>query len=143
VKRIKDERLILLTLKNIRIAFILQTLGILAIFIGMIITSGPVRAFDSPLFLVMIIPTTVLSWLQLRVSADIESTSQKAKRHIPYYGWVLISCAIGLIFGYAIYLTDPRHPGNAFILGLIFFICLLAVYSANYYLRKKRDKDND
>lgn len=43
MKKIKDERLIIQNLKNIRIAFIVQTIGISAILIYEVVTKGPLQ----------------------------------------------------------------------------------------------------
>jgi len=40
MKRIRDERLLLQNLKNIRVAFIVQTLGVVAILVYQAVTEG-------------------------------------------------------------------------------------------------------
>ncbi|WP_100488190.1 branched-chain amino acid ABC transporter substrate-binding protein [Sporolactobacillus pectinivorans] len=143
MKKIKDERLILITLKNVRIAFIFQTLSILAILIYTAIVSGPNVAFDSPLFFVMTVTTVIFFYLQMGVSVDIEATEKKQKKRMPYYGLVLIASAIGLIVGLLLLTTDSNHPIDALISGFVFFGCFLAAFSFSYYLRKKREKEDD
>lgn len=54
MKKIKDERLIIQNLKNIRVAFIVQTLGLVAILIYHGITEGIVEVAKHPLWLVFI-----------------------------------------------------------------------------------------
>lgn len=49
VKKIKDERLILKTLKNIRIAFLFQSLGIIGILGYIGFTEGMDQTTKSPL----------------------------------------------------------------------------------------------
>jgi uncharacterized membrane protein YhaH (DUF805 family) len=142
VKKITDERLILVNLKNIRIAYVCQTIGILAVLIYMAITSGSAAATESPFFLVMLLTNVLLIFLQMRVTADIEST-KKRKKPLPYYVWVLISLAIGVLMGMISWFTDRQHPSNAWISGMIFFICFLGSFSLMYYLKKKRMEDDD
>jgi hypothetical protein len=66
VKKIKDERLILKTLKNIRIAFLFQSLGIIGILGYIGFTEGMDQATKSPLWLLFILTSIVLSYLQVK-----------------------------------------------------------------------------
>jgi FtsH-binding integral membrane protein len=142
VKKITDERLILVNLKNIRIAYVCQTVGILAVLIFMAITSGSAAATESPFFMIMLLSNTLLVFLQMRVTADIEST-RKRKKSLPYYVFVLISLAVGVLMGMIGWFTDQQHPSNAWISGTIFFVCFLGSFSLMYYLKKKRMDDDD
>lgn len=54
MKKIKDERLILQTLKNIRIAFLFQSLGIIGILGYIGFTEGIDQITKSPLWLLFI-----------------------------------------------------------------------------------------
>ncbi|TGA95835.1 branched-chain amino acid ABC transporter substrate-binding protein [Sporolactobacillus shoreae] len=143
MKKIKDERLNLVTLKNVRIAYLFQTVGILAIVIYTQFTSGPNAGFESPLFLVLILSSSLFLFLQMRVSADIEASEKKRKKPRPYYLYVILSLAFGVLMGLIIYLTDRQNPISALISGIVFFVCFLASYSVMYYLKKKRSSDDD
>ncbi|WP_353948684.1 branched-chain amino acid ABC transporter substrate-binding protein [Sporolactobacillus sp. Y61] len=142
MKRIKDERLILVTLKNIRIAFATQTLGILAILIYTAVSSGPDAAFASPLNFVMLLSNILLLVLQLNVSADVEETDKKQRKGLPFYAILLIPAGIGILMGLITFLSDRQHPVSSLIIGAVFFICFLASFSLMYYLRKKRKNDD-
>ncbi|MFT8318743.1 MAG: branched-chain amino acid ABC transporter substrate-binding protein [Sporolactobacillus sp.] len=143
MKKIKDERLILITLKNVRMAYVLQTLGILAILIYTGFASGSDAAFESPLFFVMMLSNMVLICLQLRVSIDIEATEKKHRKPLPYSAFILLSLGVGVLMGLVFFISDRQHPIGALISGAIFFICFLGSYSVMYYLRKKREKEDE
>ncbi|GGL46368.1 hypothetical protein [Sporolactobacillus putidus] len=144
MKRVTDERLKIDMLKNIRIVFIFQTLGILAILIYTGISKGPDAAFHSPLSLVFYGTGVILGFQQLRVSADMDEMGKhKLKKPMPYYGLVLIALAVGLGAGLLTFLTDPLHKLNAWIIGGVFFICFLAAYSVGYFIKKKRAEDDE
>lgn len=91
MKKIKDERLILITLKNIRMAYVIQTLGILAILIYTGFASGLNAVIESPLFSVMMLSNLFLIGLQMKVSADIEATEKKHRKPLPYSALILLS----------------------------------------------------
>ncbi|MET1249955.1 branched-chain amino acid ABC transporter substrate-binding protein [Sporolactobacillus sp. STCC-11] len=142
MKRITDERLILVNLKNFRIAYVCQTVGILAVLIYIAFTRGSRIAIESPFFLVLMLTNVLLIFLQMRVTADVEATEKKRKKTLPYYACVLISLAVGVLMGMISWFTDRQHPSFAWISGTIFFICFLGSFSFMYYLKKKR-MDND
>lgn len=56
----KDERLQIQSLKNIRIAFIVQTAGIFAILLYDMIKEGVMEARNNPLWLLFILTMVVL-----------------------------------------------------------------------------------
>ncbi|WP_332237340.1 branched-chain amino acid ABC transporter substrate-binding protein [Sporolactobacillus sp. KGMB 08714] len=145
MKRVTDERLKIELLKNIRIVFIFQTLGILAVLIYTGISRGADAAFQSPLFLVFTGTGVIISFLQMRVSADMDEMSKHRRRKpMPYYGLFLIALAVGLGVGLLNFVVDPLHKQFAWITGGVFFICFLTVYSVGYFNRKKRgEQDRD
>lgn len=77
------------------------------------------------------------------VTADIEASNKKRKKPLPYYIYVIISLAVGMLIGLILYMTDRQEPVFALISGIVFFGCFLSVYSIMYSLRKKRLEDND
>ncbi|MCI1881501.1 MAG: hypothetical protein LKI94_04850 [Sporolactobacillus sp.] len=143
MKKIKDERLQLITLKNIRIAFAFQTCALLAASIYTAFTKGPNAAIDSPVFLIMMLSGTLLAWLQTRVSGDIEASKPKRKKPHPYFFYVLIALGTGLLISLIFFFADRAHPWFALTGGGIFFICMLAAYTVMYYQRKRRERDEE
>ena len=143
MKKIKDERLILKTLKNIRIAFLFQSLGIIGILGYIGFTEGMDQATKSPLWLLFILTSIVLSYLQLSVSIDVEE-GEKDIKLTPYYKIILRSLIVGTIIAIIYIIFSPERPlFEALLTGSIFFICFLISYSVSYFIKKRRLQDND
>ncbi|MBJ7927956.1 MULTISPECIES: branched-chain amino acid ABC transporter substrate-binding protein [Bacillus cereus group] len=143
VKKIKDERLILKTLKNIRIAFLFQSLGIIGILGYIGFTEGMDQITKSPLWLLFILTSIVLSYLQLSVSIDVEE-GEKDIKLTPYYKIILRSLIVGTIIAIIYIIFSPERPlFEALLTGSIFFICFLISYSVSYFIKKRRLKDDD
>ncbi|WP_080345181.1 branched-chain amino acid ABC transporter substrate-binding protein [Bacillus cereus] len=143
VKKIKDERLILKTLKNIRIAFLFQSLGIIGILGYIGFTEGMDQITKSPLWLLFILTSIVLSYLQLSVSIDVEE-GEKDIKLTPYYKIILRSLIVGTIIAIIYIIFSPERPlSEAILTGSIFFICFLISYSISYFIKKRRLQDND
>ncbi|UHJ51556.1 branched-chain amino acid ABC transporter substrate-binding protein [Bacillus paranthracis] len=143
MKKIKDERLILQTLKNIRIAFLFQSLGIIGILGYIEFTEGLDQITKSPLWLLFILTSIVLSYLQLSVSIDVEE-SKKDIQLTPYYKLVFCSLIVGIIMAIIYIIFSPERPlFEAILTGSILFICFLVSYSVSYFIKKRRLQDND
>ena len=84
MKKIKDERLILKNLKNIRIAYIIQTVGILGILGYDLVTKGLDGMRENPLWLVFMITTVISAYLSMSISADHESNENPRKRALVF-----------------------------------------------------------
>lgn len=141
MKRIKDERLQLIMLKNIRIAFGFQTLGIIAILVYDGIKNGFPAVSNNPLWLIFIGTGVILSYLNIKVSVDAEETRAKeTKKQMPYYQKVLMALAIGTIIG-LIMVETGGTVRDSIITGVVIFVCFLVPYSILHYLRKKRSDD--
>ena len=139
MKVIKDERLIIKNLKNIRIAFIFQTICMIGMLIYEGITNGFMNAFNHPLWLVLLSTTVLLGYLNITISVDSYENDKISK--IPYYFIVLGSLGIGVIFS-LIMLFDPNSTAkDAVMVGVILFVCFLVPFSIGYYLIKKRARD--
>ncbi|SCN37035.1 Uncharacterized protein BC067498_04339 [Bacillus cereus] len=143
MKKIKDERLILKTLKNIRIAFLFQSLGIIGILGYIGFTEGMDQITKSPLWLLFILTSIVLSYLQLSVSIDVEE-GEKDIKLTPYYKIILRSLIVGTIIAIIYIIFSPERPlFEAILTGSIFFICFLISYSISYFIKKRRLQDED
>ncbi|MFT8709247.1 MAG: hypothetical protein ABF820_07460 [Sporolactobacillus sp.] len=143
MRKIKDERLQLINLKNSRIAFLFQMIGLLAILFTTWITKGSEAAVDSPVFLLLMLTCSLLGFLQLRVSVDMEEGKKKRRKPLPYVAYVFIALATSLLMAFILYMLDRHDPFDALFIGAIFFICSLASYSVVYLLRKKHDKNDE
>lgn len=143
LKKIKDERLILQNLKNIRIAFIVQSLGIIGILIYEGITKGFRAATGNPLWLVLLLTNTVLIGLGLRISIAMDEETS-IKKQGPYYRIVIITALVGIIVGLLIkFGSKGTDTSIAIAMGVIIFVSLLISYSILYYLRKRWSEDDD
>ncbi|PGM93452.1 branched-chain amino acid ABC transporter substrate-binding protein [Bacillus cereus] len=143
LKKIKDERLILQTLKNIRIAFLFQYIGIIGILGYIGFTEGMDQITKSPLWLLFILTSMLFSYLQLSVSIDVEE-SEKEIKLTPYYKLVLRSLIIGIIIAIIYIIFSPERPlFEAILTGSIFFVCFLASYSISYLIKKRRLQDEN
>src|SRR5699024_4175867 len=79
MKKIKDERLALKNMKNIRTAVIVQTIGIVAMLFYEAITQGIQEMTGNPLWFVFILTMVVFMWFQLTISVDIYDNATKQK----------------------------------------------------------------
>src|SRR5690625_2464536 len=144
IKKIKDERLRVQSLKNIRVAFIVQTLGIVAILLYIGITEGTRELVSHPVWFVFMITMTIFLWLNIRISLDVYDHANESKKPGPYYRIIIISLLVGLAIGlFARFGPDQTKNSEAVITGSIVFISFLISYSIGYFLVKKRSEDND
>lgn len=141
MKKIKDERLIMKNLQNIRIAYIIQTLGILGILGYDLVTSGMDGMTDNPLWYVLIITAIVSAYLSMNVSVDHENSKKDPKKGL--YLSISIITVLSLLIGMLVINTDGYHLINGVLVGGIIFVCGLAPIIYIYYLRNKREKDID
>ncbi|MDA1759864.1 branched-chain amino acid ABC transporter substrate-binding protein [Bacillus cereus] len=143
VKKIKDERLILQTLKNIRIAFLFQYIGVVGILGYIGFTEGIDQITKSPLWLLFMLTSILLAYLQLSVSIDVEEGEKEIKL-TPYYKLVLRSLIVGIIITTIYIIFSPERPlFEAILTGSVFFICFLVSYSVSYFIKKRRLQDDD
>ncbi|WP_281202238.1 hypothetical protein [Cytobacillus kochii] len=142
MKKITDERLVLQNLKNIRIAFIIQTIGILGILGYDLVTSGLDEMRKNPLWTVFIITAVVSAYLSMSISADHEDNKMNPLKNLIISLVILILITTIVVF--SVSLTQGFSLINGVIVGVILFICGLIPIIYIYYLRKKRqDKDSE
>jgi drug/metabolite transporter (DMT)-like permease len=140
VKKDKDERLFLQGLKNIRIAFIFQSLGILAILIYDGFTNGIMNVTrNNPLWLVFMATAIILGYLNMGILADKEEMNGKKKQK-PFYAKILFALAIGIVI-FLIMIFSGSSRNDSVITGIVFSVSFIIPYSISHYLRKKRNDD--
>ncbi|HFK1682078.1 TPA: branched-chain amino acid ABC transporter substrate-binding protein [Bacillus tropicus] len=143
MKKIKDERLILQTLKNIRIVFLFQYIGVVGILGYIGFTEGMDQITKSPLWLLFMLTSILLAYLQLSVSIDVEEGEKEIKL-TPYYKIVLRSLIVGIVMAIIYIIFSPERPlFEAILTGGILFICFLGSYSISYFIKKRRLQDDD
>lgn len=140
MQKIKDERLKLKNLQNIRITYGVQTLGILGILIYEWVTKGIDGMTKNPLWFVFILTSIVSAFLSMDIGVAHEGTNKSPKKGL------IISLVI--LTGSAIFLGILGTIGEEFtafsgiLLGGIVFISGLVPVLYIYHIRKK-NKDED
>ncbi|SDM62506.1 hypothetical protein [Bacillus sp. OK048] len=140
MKKITDERLILQNLKNIRIAYIVQTVGILGILGYDLVTKGLDGMRENPLWIVFMITTVISAYLSMSIGADHESNKINPQKSLRISLVVLI--LISTVVGFFVSITDGFTIINGVIIGGILFICGLIPIVYIYNLRTKRQDEN-
>jgi hypothetical protein len=141
MKKIKDERLVIQNLKNIRVAFLVQTLGIILILVKDIIDGKEI--FGTPLFFLFIVTIVVFNLISMGVSIDNEEPKRNSILNT-YKKVILLSIVVGVVFtGLYVILSPERPLLEAFVGGLILFICFLSSFSIVYFIKQKRSQEFD
>lgn len=139
MKKIKDERLQVKNLKNIRFAFVMQTIGILAILGYDLISGGVDHMQSNPLWIVLMITLIVFMYLSMGLSVDYEQGQKSPKRGLKISLIVLTIAAIGL--GTLVYFSEGTTGIDGMIFGAIIFVSGLAPILYIYHLRKKQQTE--
>ncbi|MDQ0163456.1 hypothetical protein [Bacillus alveayuensis] len=142
MKKITDERLLIKNLKNIRIAFVIQSVGIIGILLYDAITKGITSMTHQPLWIVFMITSIVLGYLQMSISIDYENPSKKVKPSTYFKGLSAI-LGISIVIAFLVYLSPESGLKESNIVGIVLFLSMLAPYSYIYYLRKKKYEDEE
>lgn len=141
MKKIKDERLIMKNLQNIRIAYIIQTIGILGILGYDLVTKGMDGMTDNPVWYVFIVTAIVTAYLSMNVNVDHENRKKDPKKRL--YLSILIITVLSFLIGLLVINTDGYKLMNGVLIGGIIFVCCLIPVLYTYYLRNKRERDID
>jgi len=144
MKKITDERLILQNLKNIRVAFIIQSIGIIGILIYQVIsnflvnqdvTEGIMAFTKNPLWMLLLLVGIVLNYQNLMIANDIED---KKTNPGPYY-WILTSAVgIGVVIGLLVKFFPGDGNPNPLVAGILVSLCFLIPFSIVHFLLKRR-----
>lgn len=141
MKKIKDERLIMKNLQNIRIAYIIQTIGILGILGYDLVTKGMDGMTDNPVWYVFIVTAIVTAYLSMNVNVDHENRKKDPKKRL--YLSILIITVLSFLIGLLVINTDGYKLMNGVLIGGIIFVCCLTPVLYTYYLRNKQERDID
>lgn len=141
MKVIKDERLKIKNLKNIRIAFILQTLGIIGILFLNFLKDGAMAVFDSPLFFLLILVSTIFLYTSLNISIEYDEI-KSPKLNLTIY--IIISLIASIAVAY-FSITSGVILIEGIIYGIILFICFLisSIYLYKLRIKKLKEFDNE
>ncbi|WP_428909957.1 hypothetical protein [Niallia sp. Krafla_26] len=136
MKKIKDERLVLKNLQNLRIAYVVQTLGILGILGYDLVTKGMDGMMQNPLWFVFIATTVISSFLSMSISVDHEPSGKSPKKGLVIS--FVVTALISIVVGFLVSMTDGFGLVNGIMIGGILFLCFLAPALYIYFLRTKR-----
>lgn len=136
MKIMKDERLKLQNLKNIRIAFLIQTTGIIGLLLYDLVEHGYDGILSNPLWFILILTTVVYLFLSISISVDHESEEKSPKKGLTISLIVLltISVIITILIGF----TDDFNFLDGVIFSSIILVCGLVPIIYIYRLRKQR-----
>jgi len=139
MKKIKDERLVLRNLQNIRIVYIIQTVGILGILGHSFLQGGMDEMRANPLWLLFMLTTIISAYLTMRVSVENEQSVQNPVKSFRISLVVLMTIII--IVSTLTLLTPGFGLSDAFLIGSILFICGIIPIYYIYRLRVKEQED--
>lgn len=134
MKKITDERLKLQNLRNIRILFIVENIGIIGILGYDLIMKGIDEMMGNPLWFVLLLTGVISAYLSMGISVDHEPSKTNPKKGLTTS--LIVSAIIAIGFGFLISLAGDIKVG--IIIGGIFFACALAPSLYLYYLRTKQ-----
>ncbi|MGG2014842.1 hypothetical protein [Bacillus sp. S10(2024)] len=139
MKKITDERLTLRNLQNIKIAYIVQTTGVLCILGYDFIQGGMERMRENPLWMVFMLTAIVAAYLSMSISVEHEKKIKNPKKSF------IVSMAVLTVIGTGVAYLTSITPNfgckDGLLLGAIIFICgLIPVYYV-YNLRVKQGLD--
>ena len=138
MKKIKDERLVLKNLQNIRIVYIVQTIGVLCILGYSFFQGGLEEMRANPLWLLFILTSVVFAYLSMNVNVANEKTVADPKKSFSI-SMVLLT-AIAIIVAYLTSITPNYGWTEGVLLGVILFVCGLIPL---YYIYRLRVKEKD
>ncbi|MBY0099579.1 hypothetical protein [Mesobacillus maritimus] len=139
MKKISDERLVLRNLQNIKITYIVQTIGILGI-LGYELAQGGVEGMrQNPLWLVFMLTSVVYAYMTMSVSVEHETKMKDPKKSLMISVVVLI--LIALVVAYLTSITPNFGYGDGGLIGAIIFICGYIPCHYVYRLRQKQQED--
>ena len=142
MKRITDERLILKNLQNIKIAYIVQTVGILCILGYELFQGGLEQMRTNPLWHIFILTSVVSAYLSMSVSVEHEKENRNPKKSLGIS--IVVLTAIVMIVTYLTSITPGYGWGEGVLLGVIVFICgIIPVYYVYRLRMKEEDRFRD
>lgn len=143
MKKITDERLIVRNLQNIKIAYIVQTIGILLILGYEVFKSGVEGMTKNPLWMVFVVTSVIYGYLNMSVSVDHEKKPKEPVRS--FFISLFVVTIIAVAFTTLTSITPNFNWGNGLLVGGIIFVCGIIPVSYVYRLRikKKRDLEED
>ncbi|NEU32084.1 hypothetical protein GN156_15100 [bacterium LRH843] len=139
MKKTTDERLIVRNLQHIKIAYIVQTIGILSI-LGYEVLEGGVEGMTrNPLWMVFMLTSVIYGYLNMSVSVEHEGKPKKPVRS--FIISLIVVTSIAVTFAILTSITPNFNLGDGLLIGGIIFVCGIIPVSYVYRLRIKQEKD--
>ncbi|WP_322090834.1 hypothetical protein [Caldifermentibacillus hisashii] len=138
MQKIRDERLKMKNLQNIRTAYILQTIGILGILAYDWITKGIEGMTKNPLWFVFILTAVISAFLSLDISVAHEDSEKSPNKGLIVSLAVLV--LISFCIGYLNTLGEELNLKNGFILGGVVFYLWTHSHSIHLLFKKKKQR---
>lgn len=139
MKKITDERLIVRNLQHIKIAYIVQTIGILSI-LGYEVFKGGVEGMTrNPLWMVFMLTSVIYGYLNMSASVENERKPKKPVRS--FIISLIVVTIIAVAFAILTSITPNFNWGDGLLIGGIIFVCGIIPVSYVYHLRIKQEKD--
>ncbi|KAA0753652.1 hypothetical protein DT250_31265 [Bacillus sp. AR2-1] len=139
MKKITDERLIVQNLQHIKIAYIVQTIGVLSI-LGYEVFKGGIEGMTkNPLWMVFMLTSIIYSYLNMSVSVEHERKLKNPVKSLIIS--LIVVTIIALVFTILTSITPNFNWSNGLLIGGIIFICGVIPVSYVYRLRIKQEKD--
>lgn len=140
MKKITDERLKLKNLKHIRIAHLIQTLGILAILTYESITQGIEAVRGTPLWWVFRLTITVLLFSAISISIEHDPKTRSPQKF--FIGWMVF--VLILTVGTIIIGINQVGISTALLGGAVaFVIAIIPGLYIRYLLKRKIRNENE
>lgn len=140
MEKITDERLKLKNLKHIRIAHLIQTLGIMAILIYEGTTEGLEAVRGTPLWWVFRLTITVLLFSAISMSIEHDTKTRSPRKF--FVGWLLF--ALILSVGVGIIGINQVGVKSSLLAGIIsFIIAIIPGLYIRYLLKRKLENDTE
>ncbi|WP_406945945.1 hypothetical protein ACJA3J_07860 [Halobacillus sp. SY10] len=139
MKKIRDERLQWKNLKNIRVVYIVQTLGILAILGYDLTTKGLDGMTNNPVWIVFMVSVIVNAYLSMTISVDHEERQRSPVKSL-YISLTVIS-VLSAIIGLFVSFSDGQTVWNGLLIGGIIFVSFLVPVLYIFKLRKNNSEE--
>ena len=133
MKKITDERLVLRNLQHIRIVYIVQTLGILAILGYELYVGGLDGMRENPLWLLFMATAVVYAYLSMSTSVEHERRVNNPKKWM-YVGLSIIA-VIACIVAFLVSITPGFGWGTGFLVAGVIAVCSVIPVVYVYRLR--------
>ena len=139
MKKITDERLVVRNLQHVRIAYIVQTLGILGILGYELIQGGLDQMRENPLWLVFMITSIIYAYLTMSTSVEHEKRIKNPRKSLK--NSLIVLLVIGAALAYFVSITPDSNWGMGILIGGIIVICGAIPTIYIYRLRIKQLKE--